>query len=83
MRSVQGSQEIEDHLSGPEIQIPGRLVGQQNRRVAHQGARQYDSLLLASGQFPRTVPSACSKSYLLQPRRSGSRCLGVCPPSDQ
>ncbi len=83
MGSMQGAQEIEDHLSGPEIQIPGWLVGQQNRRVSDQGARQYDSLLLASGQFPRTMPSACSKSYLLQPRRCCRSRPGVSLPSDQ
>jgi len=62
---VQGSQEIENHLSGPDIQISSWLVGQQNRGIAHQSPCENDSLLFPTGQLPRTMPSACSKSYLL------------------
>jgi hypothetical protein len=46
---VQGSQEIEDHLSGPEIQISSGLIRQQNRRVSDQGTGQHHPLLFASG----------------------------------
>jgi hypothetical protein len=69
MGSVQSGQEIKDHLSGPEIQISSWFVGQQNRGIANQGTGKYDPLLLATGQLSRAMPSACSKSYLLQPRQ--------------
>jgi hypothetical protein len=58
---MQIGQEIEDHLSGPEVQIPGWLVGQQNRGIGDQGTGKRDPLLFAPGQLSGTMPSACSK----------------------
>ena len=69
MRTMQIAQEIENHLPGPEIQIPGWLVGQQNRGIGDQGAGKCNPLLFAPGQLSRTMPSACCKPNLLQPRQ--------------
>ena len=55
VRAVQTFQELEDHLPGPEIQVPGRLVGEQNRRLAHQRAGQHDPLLLSARKFTGAV----------------------------
>ena len=57
---MQIGQEIDNHLAGPEIQIPGWLVGQQNGGIADQGAGQNHPLLFAAGQLSRAMRSACS-----------------------
>ncbi len=48
MRAVQILQQGNDHFARPEVQIPGRLVGEQNRRVTSQGSGNGNALLLAS-----------------------------------
>ena len=48
MRAVQILKQGNDHFARPEVQIPGRLVGEQNRRVPGQGSSNRNALLLAS-----------------------------------
>ena len=49
MRTVQTFQKLENHLAGPEVEIPSRFVGQKDGRLSHQGARQHNTLLLSTG----------------------------------
>ena len=49
------------------IQIAGRLIGHQDRRLHHERARQRDALLLASGKLYRIMIHA-----VLQARRSSA-----------
>ena len=49
MRTVQAFQEIEDHFAGPEVEVPGRLVGKQNGGFANQSSSQHNALLFAPG----------------------------------
>ena len=37
------------------IEVPGRLVGQKQRRTVHERARDRDSLLFAAGQLVRVA----------------------------
>ena len=69
MRDVQRGQlpgpmqileQIHDHLAGPEIEIAGGFVGQQDAGIAHQRAGQYHSLLLSARKLTRTMLSAVS-----------------------
>jgi hypothetical protein len=46
---MQAFQKIEDHLAGPEVEVSGRFVGEQNGRFSHQGASQHDALLFTPG----------------------------------
>jgi hypothetical protein len=46
---MQAFQKIEDHLAGPEVEVSGRFVGEQNRRFSHQSPRQHHALLFSSG----------------------------------
>ena len=46
---MQVVEQLKDHFAGPEIEVAGGLVGQQNAGVAHQGARQDHPLLFAAG----------------------------------
>ena len=51
-------QPLEDvhHLdTGPAVQVPGRLVGEQNRRIVQERTGDCDALLLAAGQLIRVV----------------------------
>ncbi len=45
---MQTVQEFENHFAGPEIEVAGGFVGQQDGRVAHQGAGQHHPLLFPS-----------------------------------
>ena len=60
MGSVQIGQELEDHLSGPEIQISGWFVGQQNRRVCRPGRAPVRLFAVR----PRTVPPRGARRVL-------------------
>ena len=49
--AVEISDRREDFLRRPRIEVPGRLVGEQDRRVVDQGAGDRDALLLAAGEL--------------------------------
>ena len=68
----------------PEIQISSRFVGQQDGRLADQGPRQSDPLLLPAGKLPRAMPScAIAKAYLLKPFHPAAGCLRLGPAANQ
>ena len=46
MQAVQILEQGDNHFAGPEVQVAGRLVGQQYRGVASQGSGKGDALLL-------------------------------------
>ena len=50
-----GEQQIDDLLAGGLVEIAGRLVGEQDRRIGRERARQRDALLLAAGELRRIV----------------------------
>ena len=52
---VAGEQQIDDLLAGVFVEIAGRLVGDQDRRIGRQRARERDALLLAAGKFRRIM----------------------------
>src|SRR5206468_6279826 len=45
-------QTIDDDAPGRQIEIAGRLVGQEQKRAGNKGAGDRDALLLAAGQLP-------------------------------
>ena len=45
---MQVLEQTHDHLAGPEIQVAGGLVGQQNAGIAHQGPGQNHALLFSA-----------------------------------
>ncbi len=63
-----------NHIVDPRlIQMRGRLVGDQQRRIEGEGARDGDPLLLASGQTARLVRPA--------PRHADSQEQFIGPPA--
>ena len=48
MRTVQAFEQLEDHFAGPEIEVAGRLIGEQNGRPAHQGPGEHHPLLFST-----------------------------------
>ena len=45
MCSPKVSQQLKNHLAGPEIQVAGRLIGKQYTGLSHKGTCQHDTLL--------------------------------------
>ena len=58
------------------IEVAGGLVGQQDRRLAHQGARHRDALALAAGELVGQVVHARAQADALQRKRGLSPTLG-------
>jgi len=52
---MQSEEELDDHLAGLSIQIPGGFIGKQNPWLANKGAGQGDTLLLTSRKLHRIV----------------------------
>ena len=52
---MQALDERKDHLAGPEVEVTGWLIREQDLGVCHQSARQNDTLLLPSRQLSRAM----------------------------
>ena len=70
-------EQIENHLPGTLVQIPGWLVGQQERGIAGEGARDGNALLFPSGEFPGSMVRAVTQSDLLKTRFGVGQRLGA------
>jgi len=49
MRTMQACQKVEDHFAGPEVEVAGRFVGEQDGGLADQSPGEHDTLLLPPG----------------------------------
>jgi hypothetical protein len=63
---VQRAQDVEDVMAGLRVEVAGRLVGEDDRRVGDDGPGDGDPLLLAAGQLPRLVPEAVAEAEPLE-----------------
>jgi len=48
--------------AGVRVKVPGRLIGDQDRRFDHEGPRDRDPLLFAAGELRRVVMDAMAKA---------------------
>jgi hypothetical protein len=48
MGTVKTLEEFENHLAGPEVQVPGGFIGKQDGRLAHQCPGEDGALLFAT-----------------------------------
>ena len=55
---LQGEEQVDDRLAGGLVEIAGRLVRHQDRRVGHDGAGDRHALLLAAGKLRRDNAAA-------------------------
>src|SRR6478736_10447726 len=76
------SHQIEDSLTGFEIEVAGRLVGEKDLRVGQQRAGDGDALLFAAGKLVRKVPRSRVESQLRQQARRAPQCLAAVDPAD-
>ena len=51
-------QKVDDLVAGAGVEIPGRLVRQENRGLVRQRPRDRDALLLAARELRRVVMAA-------------------------
>ena len=58
MITVESYEKIEDLLTALAVEIASGLVAEEQGRVADDGARDTDSLFLATGELPRIVTRA-------------------------
>ena len=59
---VQALKDAHHFDAGPRVEVPGRLVRQQNRRVVDQRARDRDALLLTAGELIRMMVRPVAES---------------------
>jgi len=69
-------QQIENSRTRHGVQVAGRLVGEEQRRVDDQRPRNRDPLLLTTGQLRRQRITAVAQAYLFkQLERSTLQCF--------
>ena len=64
--AVQAGDEFEHHLAGAIVQVSGRLICQQDLRLADERPRQRRPLLLSAGHFAGTVLKTSTQPNLPQ-----------------
>jgi hypothetical protein len=67
-------QQRNDLLGARTVQVSGRLVGENQARLACECTRDRDPLALTAGQLARRAPKAVPEADTLQPRS----CTGLC-----
>ena len=65
---VQPEQTVNDQLAGLSIEVPGRLVGEQDFWLVDERARQGDALLFAAGELRRIMGEPFAQTHALQER---------------
>ena len=75
-------EQVEDLGSGRVVEVAGGLIGQEDRRLRRQRARQRDALLLAGRKAGRAGDRPCrSGRPWPAARRSASRCRAAVSPA--
>src|SRR6266511_3657067 len=73
-----------DLFAGGRVEVAGRLVGEQDRRLVHEGAGDRDALALAARQLVRLVVHAVAQAHAFEgPRGLGAPLPGRHPGVDQ
>ena len=77
------AQAIEDPAAGRAIEIPRRLVGEQQRRVGHESARDRDPLHLAARELLRIVGAPLGDPDALEEPVDPPRHVGLASAAEQ
>ena len=73
--AIDVEQQVDHLLPGRAVEIPGRLVGEQHRRVVGERAGDRDALLLAARELRRVMVAAIGEPDLVEQR--SARAPGV------
>ena len=68
--AVELLQEREDLEAGARVEVARGLVGQEQRRIGHERARDRDALLLAAGELVGRVVEAVPRLTAVERRRA-------------
>ncbi len=66
--AVEVGEQFHHRLAAARVEVPGRLVGQQDQRLASDGARDRDALLLSARQLAWQVSGAMRHADPLRAR---------------
>ena len=66
--TIEFAEQPHDVLAGLAVQVARGLVGEQDRRIGHQRARDCDSLLLPARELGRLVPGPLAQPHRLERR---------------
>ena len=67
------SSSVEDLLGALRVEVAGRLVGDEERRVGDDGARDRDALLLSARELARIVLRAVGEAHDLERQSAPAR----------
>jgi len=68
---VQDAEQGHDLPAGGLVEVAGRLVGEHDGRVSHQGSGDRDALLLAAGQLAGPVRHPVAEAHQVEHGRGG------------
>ena len=81
LRFIESLEEGADFASGFGVEVPGRLVGENDRRGGDEGAGYRDALFFAAGKpFRGTVQKTAEAEYADEPLESGLDGIDLLPP---
>jgi hypothetical protein len=73
--AIERVQQIENLVARLAIEIAGRLVGEDERRIRDDGAGDADTLLLAARELARVVLAALGQAHNLERDRDALHAL--------
>ena len=72
-------QQLDDRVAGRGVEVAGRFVGEEQRRIVGQRARNRDALLLAAGELRRVMVRAVGQAHLGEQAKSRAAAASRAP----
>ena len=79
--AVELAEQLHDLATRARVQIPGRLIAEENRRPIDQGAGDGHALLLPTGKLIGFVIQAVGQAHLFEQLRGSTRSIAPAPTS--
>ena len=77
--AVQPLEDAHDLDAGARVEVAGRLVGEEQRRLVDERARDGDALLLSARELVRVVVEPLAEADALERRRRARRAARCAP----
>ena len=71
--AIELEHQLHDVCSGPAIEVPGRLIGEQHGRFGRKRPRNSNALLFATRKLRRIMPPAIAQTDLVDNRQRRAR----------